>query len=121
MMSVDEGANHKPTRPKIVCLCGSTRFSTAYQQANLEETLTGHIVLTIGSDTQSDAELFADKTAEELAIITERLAELHRHKIDLADEILVLNVDGYIGDATRSEIDYAQGLGKAIRYLEPIE
>ena len=118
-MSHHQENTHKSTRPKIVCLCGSTRFSAAYQQANLEETLAGHIVLTIGSDTQSDAELFADKTAEELATITRRLAALHRHKIELADEILVLNVDGYIGDSTRSEIDYAIRLGKTIRYLEP--
>ncbi|MCE1273866.1 MAG: hypothetical protein LWW75_04985 [Chlorobiales bacterium] len=46
------------------------------------------------------------------------LDELHKRKIDLADEVLILNVGGYIGDSTRSELEYAQRLGKTIRYLE---
>ena len=46
------------------------------------------------------------------------LDELHKRKIDLADEILVLNVGGYIGESTRSEIEYAKAHNKTIRYLE---
>jgi hypothetical protein len=105
-------------RPIIVCLYGSTRFSEAYQRANFDETLAGNIVLTIGCDMRSDAELFADKTPDELDAIKDRLDELHKRKIDLADEILVLNVGGYIGNSTRSEIGYALRQGKRIRYLE---
>ncbi len=45
-------------KPTIVCLCGSTRFSEAFQQANLMETLDGNIVLTIGCDMRSDADIF---------------------------------------------------------------
>jgi hypothetical protein len=50
----------------------------------------------------------------------ERLDDLHKRKIDLADEVFVLNKDGYIGSSTRSEIDYATKFKKPIRYLEPI-
>lgn len=114
----------KKRKPKIVCLCGSTRFSKAYQQANLQETLAGRIVLTIGADMKSDDKLFTDNTPAELAMIKGDLDWLHLRKIDLADEILVLNVNGYVGDSTCREIDYAKARGKNIRWLEklsPIE
>lgn len=101
--------------PKIICLCGSTRFSDAFKQANLVETLKGNIVLSIGCDTKSDTDLLAlGELTEELKA---SLDELHKRKIDLADEILVLNVDHYIGNSTRSEIEYAIKTGKEIRYL----
>lgn len=107
--------------PRIVCLCGSTRFSEAYQQANLLETLAGNIVLTIGCDMRSNPDLFTDKTQEYLDVIKAQLDELHKRKIELADEILVLNVGGYIGESTRSEIEHARKYHKVIRYLEPAE
>lgn len=106
--------------PRIVCLCGSTRFSEAFQRANFDETLAGRIVLTIGCDMQSDAELFIGYSQVHLAQIKANLDELHKRKIDLADEILVLNVHGYIGQSTRSEIEYALAQGKKVRYLEPL-
>jgi hypothetical protein len=102
------------TQPRIVCLCGSTRFIQAFQEANLRETLAGRIVLSIGCDTKSDFNLglgVVDKTV---------LGLLHLFKIDLADEILVLNVTGYVGEATRREVPYAQMQGKRIRWLEPV-
>lgn len=101
-------------KPCIVCLCGSTRFSEAFQQANLEETVAGRIVLSIGCNTKSDHDL----AKAGVSIDKEKLDILHLFKIDLADEILVLNVDGYIGESTRNEIRYAQSQGKRIRYLE---
>jgi len=107
---VDRAGNH----PKIVCLCGSTRFSEAFRAANLRETLAGRIVLTIGCDFKSDDALgltLVDKT---------RLDELHLRKIDMADEVLVLDVDGYIGESTSREIAYATAEGKLIRYLHDI-
>ncbi|GHO94816.1 hypothetical protein KSF_048640 [Reticulibacter mediterranei] len=100
--------------PTIVCLCGSTRFSQAFQEANLRETLAGKIVLSIGCDTKSDYDLAlgpVDKTALDL---------LHFFKIDLAHEVLVLNVGGYIGESTQREIAYARKSGKVIRWLEPV-
>jgi hypothetical protein len=61
---------------KIVCLCGSTRFSKEFQEANLRETLDGNIVLTIGCDMKSDQALFAGKSEQELATIKENLDAL---------------------------------------------
>jgi len=49
----------------------------------------------------------------------EHFDELHKRKIDLADQVLVCNIDGYIGDSTKSEIAYARAHGKPVRFLEP--
>jgi hypothetical protein len=105
--------------PKIVCLCGSTRFMDAFQAANLRETLAGNIVLSVGCNTKSDASLFGGLSNGDLHKVKESLDSLHKRKIDLADEIFVLNVGGYIGDSTRSEIEYAYRQHKQIRFLEP--
>lgn len=105
--------------PRIVVLCGSTRFAEAFRTANLSETLAGRIVLSIGCDMRSDAELFAHLGEAEVSHIKAGLDELHLRKIDLADEVLVLNVGGYVGESTRREIDYAISQGKVIRWLEP--
>jgi hypothetical protein len=105
-------------RPTIITLCGSTRFHDEFRQQNLRLTIAGHAVLSIGCDTKSDDDLFGVQDAEQLK---DRLDRLHLRKIDLADEILVLNVGGYIGDSTRKEIAYALGRGKTVRYLEPVD
>ncbi|MDE1971128.1 MAG: hypothetical protein KGI50_06180 [Patescibacteria group bacterium] len=104
------------SRPKIVCLCGSTRFYESFQCANFEETMKGKIVLSVGFYPHASERAHG----EHLGITTEqkvRLDELHKRKIDLADEVLILNVDGYIGKSTRSELDYARSLGKPVRFL----
>lgn len=105
--------------PTIVCLCGSTRFWRAFQKAGLEETLAGKIVLSIGAASGTDDEHFGNLPREEYDRIKNKLDWLHLRKIDLADEILVLNVGGYIGSSTRREIEYAKMYGKKIRWLEP--
>jgi hypothetical protein len=102
----------KRTRPVVVCLCGSTRFMEAYQEANLKETLAGRIVLSIGCNTKDDSMLELSQG------VKNRLDELHKRKIDMADEIFVLNVGGYIGQSTKDEIAYAREQGKRVRYLE---
>jgi len=106
-------------RPRIVCLCGSTRFGEAFREAQFNETMAGKIVLTIGCNMKSDKELFAGYDEIALGKIKEKLDELHKRKIDLANEVLILNVGGYIGTSTRSELEYAQKHNKVIRYLEP--
>jgi hypothetical protein len=109
-------------RPTVVCLCGSTRFAAAFRAANLRETLAGRIVLSIGCDTRSDADLAAvGELGQDLGATKKLLDDLHLRKIDLADEILVLNVGCYIGESTRREIAYATEHGKPVRYLEPGE
>jgi hypothetical protein len=107
-------------RPKIVCLCGSSRFKDAFVWANLEETLKGNIVLSIGCDMKSDHEIFGRLSAEEWAETKKKLDELHFRKIELADEVLVLNVGGYIGESTQNELNHAQMLGKTVRFLREI-
>ncbi len=107
--------------PTIICLCGSTRFVDAFNEVNRELTLDGKIVLSIGCHRQSDSELFAAMPPDQAAIVKAGLDDLHLHKIDLADEVLVLNVGGYIGESTRCEIAYALSMGKPVRYLEPID
>lgn len=109
------------SRPTIVCLCGSTRFLHAFREANLRETLEGKIVLTVASETLTDAELFGHLPETERGLVLERLAGLHAHKIALADEVLILNVGGYIGESTRRELEHARALGKRIRFLEKVD
>ena len=99
-------------KPIIVCLCGSTRFIETFAKVNLELTLAGKIVLSVGAVAHSDSQLgLSDE-------IKAKLDELHKRKIDLCDEVLVLNVGGYIGSSTRSEIEYATKMGRPITYLE---
>jgi hypothetical protein len=97
--------------PKIVCLCGSTRFKDAFILANKNETLKGKIVLSVG--------LFGHVEGLDMnGQLKTDLDALHLRKIDLADEILVLNVDDYIGSSTAKEIQYARANNKVISYLE---
>lgn len=107
-----------PERPTIVCLCGSTRFWRAFQAASLRETLAGRIVLSIGAASGTDDDHFGNLPRAEYDRVKAQLDELHLRKIDLADEVLILNVGGYLGDSTRRELAYAQSLGKRIRWLE---
>jgi RNA polymerase subunit RPABC4/transcription elongation factor Spt4 len=104
--------------PTVVCLCGSTRFFEEFRRANFEETLAGRIVLTIGCDTKADGDLFTEKTPEELESLKYQLDWLHKRKIDIADEVLILNKGGYIGTSTRSELEYARQHSKRVRWLE---
>lgn len=96
-------------RPRIVCLCGSTRFKQAFLDANLRETLAGRIVLSVGCFMHADSEPITPEQKQALDV-------LHKQKIDLADEVLILDVDGYIGDSTRSELTYAEVQGKRVRW-----
>jgi len=104
--------------PFIVCLCGSTRFYDAFQQANYDLTMQGKIVLSVGFYPHATSEAGHGEGVGHDSVEKIALDELHKRKIDLADEVLVLNVGGYIGDSTRSEIEYAKKEGKIVRYLE---
>jgi hypothetical protein len=101
--------------PHIVVICGSTRFMAEMTEADLRETTAGKIVVKPGCDMKSPHELWSDPgEAEALKV---RLDDLHRAKIRLADEVLV--VGDYIGDSTRAEIAYARSLGKPVRFTHP--
>ena len=113
------------SRPRVVCLCGSTRFYETFREANLRLTLAGEIVLSIGCDTKSDGDLaVAGGLGHDPDALKQRLDDLHRRKIDLVGRlggyVLVLNVGGYIGESTRGEIEYATAHGVPVEYLEAI-
>ncbi|WP_399946057.1 hypothetical protein ACGH52_37440 [Streptomyces sp. BBFR25] len=101
--------------PRIVVICGSTRFMTEMNEADVRETMAGKIVVKPGIDMKSPHALRSDP-AEAEALKT-RLGDLHRAKIRLADEVLI--VGDYIGDSTRAEIAYARSLGKPLRFTHP--
>jgi hypothetical protein len=105
-------------RPKIVCLCGSTKFLAAFDAANRDETLNGNIVLSVGVDLHHrDKPVLRGLTEDQEKDLKGRLDRLHKEKIRLADEILVINVNGYVGPSTQGEIELAEKSGKPIRYL----
>lgn len=104
--------------PKIVCLCGSTKFWREFQKQSLRLTMEGVIVLSIGAASGTDDEHFGNLPREEYDRVKLNLDELHKRKIDLCDEVLVLNVGDYVGESTRSEIIYALDRLKPVVYLE---
>ena len=105
-------------RPVVVTLCGSTKFKDAFTEAQLKETLAGKIVLTIGCNLKEDNEIFRDLSVSDLRLVKAKLDILHFHKIAMSDEILVLNVGGYVGESAEREIEYARSIGVRIRFLE---
>ncbi len=102
------------TRPLVVCLCGSTSFMAEMAEANLEFTASGCIVLAPGCDLKQPHPLWDNDI--KLAELKSRLDALHRAKIDLADEVVVVSDHtGYVGASTQAEIVYAEKLGKPVR------
>jgi hypothetical protein len=96
---------------KIITLCGSTKFKDEFIAEQKRLTLEGNIVISVGLFGHSgDNEVWSESTKE-------MLDDMHKRKIDLADEIFVINVGGYIGSSTRSEIEYASKTGKLVSYL----
>lgn len=97
---------------KVITLCGSTRFKDAFLETQKRLTLEGNIVISVGLFGHSgDEEVWKPGTKE-------MLDDMHKRKIDMADEIFVINVDGYIGESTRAEIEYALSQGKLVGYLQ---
>ena len=105
---------------KVITLCGSTRFREAFEEANKRLTLAGNIVISVGLFGHSgDDEVWEGMSEDTLTETKRMLDDMHKRKIDMADEIFVVNVGGYVGESTRSEIAYAQTHGKPVTYLEP--
>lgn len=100
---------------KVITLCGSTKFKDAYIKAQKDLTLKGNIVISVGLFGHSgDNEVWTEGTKA-------MLDDMHKRKIDMADEIFVINVGGYIGESTKSEIEYAKSNGRKVNYLEPVD
>ena len=98
---------------KIVCLCGSTKFKEDFLFLQKHYTLNNCVVLSVGFFGHADNEHLTMEIKAKLDI-------LHLAKIDLADEVVVISVDRYIGESTRREIEYARYLGKPITYQNRI-
>lgn len=97
---------------KVVTLCGSTKFKDTFFEVQKKLTLQGCIVISVGLFGHSgDDEVWSEGTKE-------MLDDMHKRKIDMADEIFVINVGGYIGSSTKSEIEYAIANNKKVNYLE---
>lgn len=103
-----------PGFPRIVTLCGSTKFKQEFIQANFRESMAGNIVLSVGLYSHADCTVYSPTDAEKVA-----LDELHFRKVEICDEVFALNVRGYVGFSTRREVLYAHSLGKPVRWLEP--
>jgi len=109
--------------PKVICFCGSSRFIAEMAILMWEFEKLGNICMGLhlmpngyGEEKGHGAEYHH---LAELEGCAEQMDELHKRKIDLANEIFVVNVGGYIGSSTKSEIEYATVHGKPVRYLEP--
>ncbi|MGD0756068.1 MAG: hypothetical protein ABR927_13525 [Bacteroidales bacterium] len=96
---------------KIITLCGSTKFKDEFVAEQKRLTLEGNIVISVGLFGHSgDSEVWSEETKM-------MLDDMHKRKIDLADEIFVINVGGYVGSSTRSEIEYAKITNKPVKFL----
>lgn len=99
----------------VITLCGSTKFKTEFLQVQKELTLQGNIVISVGMFGHSGDEEVWDEGVKEM------LDDMHKRKIDMADEIYVINKNGYVGNSTKSEILYAKSTGKTVRYFEELK
>ena len=110
-------------KPKIICICGSTKFAYIHMITKWQFEKKGIICLTISvlPDWYSKLQgLKGNNHFAEQSGAKEILDELHLRKIDLSDEVFVVNLNGYIGESTQNEIRYAIKTGKPVRYLEPV-
>lgn len=99
---------------KIITICGSTKFKSDFERVNKMLTLEGYIVLSVGCFIHCDSDTISEEQKK-------RLDSLHLEKIEMSDEIYVINKDGYIGQSTANEIKFAMSLDKKINYLEDSE
>ena len=104
---------------KVITLCGSTKFKDEFLREQKRLTLEGNIVISVGLFGHSgDNEVWENKSDGELTKTKEMLDDMHKRKIDMADEIFVINKNGYIGSSTKSEIEYAIKTNKKVNYME---
>lgn len=104
---------------KVITLCGSTRFKDQFIEVQKKLTLKGYIVISVGLFGHSgDQDVWENMDEGTLTETKKMLDDMHKRKIDMADGIYVINVKDYIGESTRSEIEYAKSTGKTIEFLE---
>lgn len=99
---------------KVITLCGSAKFEEDFLREQKRLTLEGNIVVSVGFfGSTGSKEILSDETKL-------MLGDIHKRKIDMADEIFVINKNGYIGESTQSEIEYAKNTNKIVNYMESI-
>lgn len=98
-------------RYKVITLCGSTKFKDDFLREQERLTLAGNVVISVGVFGHADNISMGDS-------IKIMLDDIHKQKIEMADEIFVINKNDYIGLSTKNEIDYATVCGKPVRYME---
>ena len=105
---------------KVITLCGSSRFKDTFMQVQKRLTLEGNIVLSLGLFGHSgDTEVWEGMDEGTITKTKMMLDDIHKRKIDMSDEIFVINVNDYIGDSTKNEINYAKANGKKVSYYMP--
>jgi len=105
---------------KVICLCGSTRFTEEMLVTQWNFTKQGHVVLSWCALPDTYMKVYGDKAhVGDKEGVKDLVDWVHKRKIDLADEVFVLNIGGYIGESTKSEVIYAREHGKVVRFLEP--
>lgn len=122
-MSFDNLGN-KEEKPKVMCFCGSSRFCSDMAVLMWEFEKLGYIcmglhLMPVGYGEAKGHGKVYDHLAE-LEGVAEHMDQLHLRKIDISDIVYIVNIDGYIGDSTKNEIEYSKNMNKEIRYLEPI-
>ena len=98
---------------KIITVCGSIKFSKEIKEITEKLTLEGNIVLSPIELTKR----IDDYSKEDIQL----LGKVHKEKIKISDEVFIVNVNGYIGDSTKSEIEYAKSMNKKINYYEGVK
>jgi len=103
--------NIEEKKSKIITICGSMKFKDEMIKVALQMELAGNVVLAPSYPINDDTAVYTEK---EIIL----LGKMHKEKIKLSDAIFVVNVNGYIGDSTKIEIEYAKMHNKEIIYLE---
>lgn len=108
---LDEEEYQKDKKYNIITLCGSINFKDEFLKVQEKLVLEGNIVFT--------PNFFDNIKKEEISLETKKMLDkMHKQKIDMSDEIYVINQGGYIGESTKLEIEYAKSKGKKVTYLE---
>lgn len=95
---------------KVITVCGSLRFYKEMMEITEKVELQGYCMLV---PIYNPSKPNKDSFTEEEALM---LDKMHKERIKLADAILVVNVDDYIGSSTKKEIEFAKSLNKEIIY-----
>lgn len=95
---------------EYITLCGSTKFKAVFEEINKLLTLNGNVVYSLAVFAHADNIILNEDEIE-------TLHNVHKCKILKSDAIFVIDVDGYIGENTKKEIDFAEAHDMIIHYF----